>query len=179
MATTHTRIQYALRLVVGHSTWDSRSEIVHAIRRAKPMEMKIRGDGSAIEHYMSPQSIGNLLTLMSNLGLIVIQSDGTVSADQEAANAVKNREVFDLLIQASVKSMLEQGGAPIEDVQKTIRTIRLPLVPDSKTIHAKLKTKHKSSPMINLDKFSQLLYLYACAGGLQRNIRVHYTSLEG
>ncbi|MFF4421137.1 hypothetical protein ACFY04_10175 [Streptomyces sp. NPDC001549] len=179
MANTHTRVNYTLCLIASHPVWDGRSEIIRELLRARPEEMRIRGDGSAVEHYMSAQSISNLLTFMADLDLIVIRSDGSVSIAQRAERAVQDSRAFDLLVQASVRNALEKSGTQMTDVEKVIGAIRLPLVPDAKTIHAKLKVKHKSSVLINVDRFSRLLYLYACAGGIQRIVRVHYGSAEG
>ncbi|MEU1273485.1 hypothetical protein [Streptomyces sp. NPDC005799] len=179
MANTHARVRYALRLVARRRMWNSRSEIISAIRRARPDEMKIRGDGSTAEHYMSAQSISNLLSLMDDLDLIAIRNDGAVSLAARAQGAERDSERFDLLIQASVRNVFDDSGTQMADVEEVISTIRLPLVPDAKTIHAKLKAKPKSSMILNVDRFSRLLYLYACAGGIQRNVRVLYNRAEG
>ncbi|NUL21837.1 hypothetical protein [Streptomyces lunaelactis] len=173
MATTYIRMQYALRLVASRKAWVSRSEIAKTIHHVKPDEMKIRGDGSAIEHYMSDHSISNLLTLMSELNLVVIQNDGKVSASATGRKAVDDPEVFKLAVQVSIKKTLKDSGAPIQDVHNTIHAIRPPLAPDAKTIHDRM-SRRKPPPEINFEKFRQLLYLYACAGGIERSVRIHY-----
>ncbi|RAS58959.1 hypothetical protein C8D87_11612 [Lentzea atacamensis] len=178
MANNYTRIHYVVRLIDERRVWSSPADVIEAIRQARPVEMKIRGDGSSDDHYMSARTLGRLIAFLFDLKLIIIAHDGEVSTSREGARAAHDQAVFDLLIKSSVRSLLEQGEAPIEKVLDTIRSIHRPAVPDAKTIHGRLKAKNKSI-QISLDQFRRLLYLYSKAGGIDRIVRVHYSEASG
>ncbi|RSM42656.1 hypothetical protein DMA12_20755 [Amycolatopsis balhimycina DSM 5908] len=178
MANNYTRISYTLRQIVERTRWSSRAEVVEEIRQAKPVEMKIRGDGSSDDHYMSARALDDLLSLMVDLRLVTVDNRGRVSASIEGRRAADDPSIYDLLIKSSIRSLLEQDGCPIGKVLDTVRGIRLPAVPDAKTIHDRLKANNKSMTL-NLDRFRRLLYMYACAGGIDRLVRVHYRQANG
>jgi len=117
---------------------------------------------------------------MSELNLITIQNGGRVSVTTEVAqaNAAKDADRFDLFVQSSIKTKLADSGVKIVDINGAIRAIRPPLAPDAKTIYDRL-AKRNPPPTMKFDMFRQLLYLYACAGGIKRAVRVHYVNPEG
>lgn len=137
--------------------------------------MKVRGDGSADEHYMSEGSISNLLTLMAKHDLLVIRDDGKVSVSGEGQRAAADPDVFDLVMQSSIKTKLADSNVPLEAIDEEIRAITLPLAPDAETIYDRLANRNPA-PTITLGEFRRLLFLFACANGIRRYVRVHYHS---
>lgn len=128
------------------------------------------------DRYMSPRAVGGLLNLMSDLDLITANSNGEISVDAQAVTFLgqPDPKSFDKLVQLRAKTCFERSGIRMDQIHRAIGTIRLPMVPDARTIHAKLTSKRDSGPPMSLDKFRRLIYLYACTGGIDRFIRTYY-----
>jgi hypothetical protein len=168
-------MRYTLGQVSRRKTPASRSQIAKAIRSRKPKEMRVRGDGSADDHYMSEQSISNLLSLMAKHGLLVINDDGKVSVSTDGQKAAESEKMFELVLQSSIKTKLAEANTPLEDIDEEIRTISLPLAPDAETIYDRMANRNPA-PTISYGEFRRLLYLFACAKGIDRLVRVHYST---
>lgn len=175
MATTYARLKTVLIQAQKQKTWESAENLAAEIRRRKLAPFRMKRDAKAVEDYMKTASIEKLIGIGAELGLVSVAADtGQVSLTDAGAKSLKSEDAFELRIRSSVKSFLQKRHLPLNKIIDLIGDVRLPLVPDAETLHTRAQ-KLKPTPDIDQDLLRMMLFLLACAKGLKRNVRVHYS----
>lgn len=175
MANTYDRLKVVLRHSNRSSSWPSAQDLATDIRRRRLAPFRIRGDGSATEDYMQEPSIRKLVRLAIDLGLIEEDGDSSLVITQRGKTALENDDTFARQIRSSAKTYLDHCSLPFEQILDVINKVRLPDVPDAKTIYDHV-ARLSPRPEIDEASLTTLLYLLYCANGLARKVRAHYTS---
>ena len=173
MAATYDRIQAILQQASRRDTWISIGDLASNIRQRRLKAFRIRGDGTSIDHFIQQTSIESLLRLCVDLDLIEQNKDNSIKIPEKSLSAIETEEAFSMQIRSSVKSYLQNHLAPLENILSVIAKIKLPDVPDAKTIYESLE-KQNPKPNLNEDDLRKVLFLLAQADGLERKVKVHY-----
>lgn len=173
MAATYDRIMAILQQASRRDTWVSVTELASNLRQRRLSAFRIRGDGTSIEHFIQQSSMESLLRLCIDLDLLEQDMEGSIKVPGRSLTAIESEEAFARQIRSSVKSYLQNHSAPLETILSVIAKIKLPDVPDAKTIYESFE-KLTPKPNLNEDDLRKVLFLLALADGLARKVRVHY-----
>ena len=171
MATTYDRMRIALQKAGEQDSWPNERDLAEAIRTSRPPEFKMRGDGSSEDDFMKAPSITRLIRFAADLGLIQRSgSNESVSLTASGRRSLQSDGTYRRQIQSSAKSLLEAKGASLDVLETEINGVALPDVPDADTLFERME------PQVDLteDDLRRLLFLLACAEGIDRVTRVHY-----
>lgn len=173
MGTTYQRIGIVLKLINDRDFW-AIDDLIAAIRAARSRDFKVRGDGTSDDDYMSAASIGRLVTLIDDLGLTATVSK-QVFLTAPGRRCAEGGTLMASQIRSSVDSVLESYGIDRARLKKAISKIRLPSVPDAVTLFEGIGS---AGPKVSipLERFRTLLFLSACADGMERVVKVHYVA---
>lgn len=171
MATTHQRLRKILDVAIQEDSWESRLGLASEVRQRRLRAFRMRGDGTTIDHYMRAATIGQLVDLLVSFGILDEQTDGALSVSSKGATASRDDGSFDRRIKTDVKAYLARNNCPLTEVAAAVGKIRLPDVPDIGTIYDNLPESGRS---LSEAQLRRLLFLHACAGGINRKTRVHY-----
>ena len=171
MSTTYAKIQTSLRQASRNKEWIDINTLAKEIRKRRLRDFRIRDDGSSIDHYMKEGTICKHLELMVSLELLKKNSDNRITVTSKGRGSIISEDRFNRQIRSSVKSLFESKNLNIQLIKATVEKIKLPDVPDAGTLFDRLN-KHDHGFDENL--LRKLLFLYACAKGVGRRVRVHY-----
>lgn len=171
MATTFSRIYTIIQKFPKGNGWMDRHNFLLNFRKRKLKEFKIRGDGSSIDDYMKEESINNLLLLMRSLELIDVTSNGQVKITDKGLKCKNAEDIYMKQLKSSIKSYFEKKDIPMNKILEVGKSIQYPDVPNADTVYNLIATPQQG---ISEDHFRKMLYLYSCAGGIERKMRVHY-----
>ena len=171
MATTYARIYVITNSIVGTGGDLTKQQFISNLRGRRIKELKVRGDGSDINDYMKEETIERLIELTRDLGLTQVSDDDKLQLTEKGITSNKSEEDYKRILKSSIKSLLHKMKCPMEKIIEAIKKIRLPDVPDTDTIFSKLKI---TDPKLTRTELRRLLFLYACAEGIKRRMRVHY-----
>lgn len=173
MATTFKRIHIALQQASKRSKWNDEGALAKHIRNQRLRIYKIRGDGSSIDDYMKEDTIAQLILFMKDLELCKKTRDNILLLTSKGKKCLDSEEKFKRQIRSSVKSFLQSESLPMEVILEEMTKIKLPEVPDARTIFERIKDRdHKVDEKL----LRKVLFLYACAEGIERKLRIHYES---
>jgi hypothetical protein len=178
MATTYDRLRIALRRLKSRTAWDI-TELAESIRdrEPRPLEFKIRGDGTSIDDYMKAASIRRVLTWLTDLELADGLPENKIKINTAGSNCLQSDDLCANQIRASVTSLLHKRGIELDEVRAAIKQIKLPDIPDADRIYAVITDdaqKAHKDVTIDVGRFRTLMYLFATAKGADRIVRVHY-----
>ena len=123
---------------------------------------------------LSENSISRLLEFALKLGLLDNSDEPVVAVARATGPSLRSEKLFKTRVQFAVRSYLENKGVGIESVYATIENIKFPDSPDAETIYQKIYEAFGEGERIDFQEFRKLLYLYSCADGIGRRVRVHY-----
>lgn len=169
MATTYQRIRTALSRANQKKSWSNLAELRDAIRKSKPDEFIIDGE------VLKEKTVDRILQLMIDLGVLVQRANQSIDIPASSRTALESDDKFSRKVQSGVRSYLERCGVEVGDMISAIRGIKYPDTPDAETIYSCVYSDtQESTRQLTLQSFTRLLYLYACANGIRRKVRIHY-----
>ena len=168
LATTFQRLWTGLRRAQRMKSWVSLDDLRDDIRKQGHEDFKIGGN------ILSEESIARLLEFGLKLGLLDNSDEPAIKVAKATATALKSKKLFKTRVQFAVRSYLEEKGVGIESVHEAIRKIKFPDSPDAETIYKHAYKNSDVDEKIDPREFRKLLYLYSCADGIGRRVRVHY-----
>jgi hypothetical protein len=171
MATTFVRLHVIARHIQDHLDRATVISVASEVRGRRLRDFRIRGDGASITDYMAETAIRQLVRLLGDLELIAIDDSGNIGAPRDHFEYLSSESAFALKVDAAVKTLLFNSGTPLGEVDARIKAVRPPDAPDAKTIYAALG---EAVADMSEDRFTRLLFLLSCAGGLDRTVHVHY-----
>lgn len=173
MATTFRKINLILENINKKNDWDSKDDLSETIRSKKLYEFKVKGDGSDIDHFMKIKTINKLIELVIELEFVeFIGKTSRIKISEKGTKSLISIDDYKLQLKSSLKSYLDRKNISISEINKTIKKIQLPDVPDISTIYAKLP----DSKRISEKELRTAMFMYALAEGIKRNTKVIYVN---
>jgi hypothetical protein len=183
MATTFARLRIVLQHIRDNPDTSSVTALAADVRRRRLMDFRVRGEGRGIEDFMSESSIRRLIRLLQDLGLVSIDEREAIALMPPGAPFLRSDTQYKAKIDTATRTLLLNRGMSLVRVQAAIDRIQPPRAPDAATIFEEistpdnLSTRDNLTPSLNSETFSRLLFLLACAGGLERTVHVHYHTM--
>lgn len=171
MADTYDRIRYALGRLADKDSWNT-TQLAQAIQEDAPIEFRFRRGQT--DHYMSVSSIRRILRLAVDLDLAerVTNERNTIKLTDRGAKCLRSEKQCALQVRACVTTFLDNNNVGLDRVKDAVSAIRLPNVPDAKTIFIELSADPRMTMGEKL--FRTMMYLLWRAGGAERAVKVLY-----
>ena len=175
MSSTYSRIFSILNYANSQTEWDQFT-LASSIRQRgltdlSFKEFKLKLNGANIDAYMQEKSIIGLIDLMIDLDLLRNNAN-IISMTSNGLKCINSEDNFKMQIRSSVMSLLQSKNIPLSLIIESINKILLPNVPNIETIYENLSSQAKG--FINLNLLRRLLFLLACAEGVNRVWTVYY-----
>ena len=178
MATTYDRLHVLLREVqrnASRATPQNRHSFVRSIVNRKLPQFTIQRNrnGKLVEDSISDKAVERLLELLAELRLARLPEADGIEITTRGEEALEG-ENFANSVSVATFQLLSNDGVNRQTLLDNIDGIQPPNFADADTIHARLDPDVKEQ--LDLERFRGLLYLLACAGSIQREIKVFYAA---
>jgi hypothetical protein len=177
MSTTYAKIRATLAEVSKKSSWE-----FHELKAAVVSRDKSRTEENFLTKQtatkrkkpVSDESFDRLLRLMVELDLLRKDKTDDFYMPDAVKDSLDDDERYRLMLSRRITEYLDKCQVTIAQIRQATQLIQYPNVRDPATILETIK-KTSSTVEINVGKFTQILFLFACAGKrAQRHMRIFY-----
>lgn len=178
MSTTYSRLFSILNFASSQPEWDQYN-LATSIRQKGLTDktftnFKLKLNGVNIDAFMKEKSIISIIDLMVDLDLFK-NNGSNITFTPNGQKCINSESNYIMQIRSSVMSLMQSKKAPLSSIIGFINEIMLPDVPNTESIYRKLSDDAKE--LISLSLFRRLLFLLACAEGVDRVWTVYYRGI--